>query len=328
MLYNVNPTSTHSLPYRHSRIRSNLLLTNPRHVPGIMSIYYLDIYYGSVRRCNLDGTGEEYLAENQDSPDGVQVDTRPDQGWVYWTSMGKKPTEVDGFLSRCRLDGSDRQVIVKVGATMTPKQLHLDREYNQLYWCDREGKAIYRCSLDGSNQQKLYESVELHKGEDDHCQHNVGIAIDYNNGYLYWSQKGPPKGGKGRILRAPLDRKPDAPSKFLEAEVVFDYLPEPIDLEIDEKSEFLFWTDRGDVPHGNTLNRWPIADIGKKSAAPGETAIAHRLHEGIGLVLDEKNRHVFAADILGSLYRFDWDGKNKKVILEDAGHLSGICLSD
>jgi hypothetical protein len=40
--------------------------------------------------------------------------------------------------------------------------------------------------------------------------------------------------------------------------VLFDQLPEPIDLELDRANRVLYWTDRGDPPRGNTVNRAPI----------------------------------------------------------------------
>jgi hypothetical protein len=39
--------------------------------------------------------------------------------------------------------------------------------------------------------------------------------------------------------------------------VLFGQLPEPIDLELDLKNRCLYWTDRGDPPRGNTVNRRP-----------------------------------------------------------------------
>ena len=44
-------------------------------------------------------------------------------------------------------------------------------------------------------------------------------------------------------------------------EVVFKDLPEPIDLEIDHATRILYWTDRGDPPNGNTVNRAPLDGI-------------------------------------------------------------------
>jgi hypothetical protein len=40
--------------------------------------------------------------------------------------------------------------------------------------------------------------------------------------------------------------------------VLLDKLPEPIDLELDPAKRALYWTDRRDPPHGNTVNRAAI----------------------------------------------------------------------
>src|SRR6476646_1422321 len=70
--------------------------------------------------------------------------------------------------------------------------------------------------------------------------------------------KGPSNGGRGKILRAAVD----IPAGHTAAdrgdiEVLFDGLPEPIDLDLDLDTRMLYWTDRGDPPLGNTVNRAP-----------------------------------------------------------------------
>ena len=62
--------------------------------------------------------------------------------------------------------------------------------------------------------------------------------------------------------------------------MLFDKLPEPIDVDLDLKNRCLYWTDRGDPPRGNTVNRTPI----DKKVVP-EIVIKH-LMEGIGIALD------------------------------------------
>lgn len=46
-----------------------------------------------------------------------------------------------------------------------------------------------------------------------------------------------------------------SPTRRSDVEVMFKDLPEPIDLEIDPHTRTLYWTDRGDPPHGNTVCR-------------------------------------------------------------------------
>src|SRR3979409_2421902 len=71
-------------------------------------------------------------------------------------------------------------------------------------------------------------------------------------------------------------------------EIFYDGLPEPIDLELDLKNRILYWTDRGDPPRGNTVNR---ASIDNKPVEP-EIVVTH-LMEGIGIRPAVHNDHSF-----------------------------------
>jgi hypothetical protein len=51
-------------------------------------------------------------------------------------------------------------------------------------------------------------------------------------------------------------------------EVLFDDLPERIDLELDMNNRVLYWTDRGDPPRGNTVNCARIEGEQKKFLTP------------------------------------------------------------
>ncbi|NAR19289.1 hypothetical protein [Acinetobacter haemolyticus] len=64
------------------------------------------------------------------------------------------------------------------------------------------------------------------------------IALDLENKYLYWTQKGSPDGGQGRIFRMGLEILVGQSAKNrTDLVLLLDELPEPIDLEIDEKSK-------------------------------------------------------------------------------------------
>ena len=43
---------------------------------------------------------------------------------------------------------------------------------------------------------------------------------------------------------------------------MIDKLPEPIGLTFDPLNQDLYWTDRGDVPWGNSINRYPTTLLG------------------------------------------------------------------
>jgi hypothetical protein len=121
-------------------------------------------------------------------------------------------------------------------------------------------------------------------------------------------------------LRAGLDiPKGETAVNRSDIEVFFDRLPEPIDLEIDLKNRILYWTDRGDPPRGNTVNR---ALIDAKPDAP-EIVVTH-LMEGIGIALDVPHDRMFVTDFAGSVYSARLDGTGERNFLYAQGNLTGI----
>ena len=82
-------------------------------------------------------------------------------------------------------------------------------------------------------------------------------------------------------------------------ELLYDNLPEPIDLDLDPVHQTLYWTDRGDPPRGNTVNRAPMNPEAENGKEP-EILFAH-LMEGIGLALDLKGGRMFITDLGGSV---------------------------
>ncbi|KAF7295212.1 3-hydroxyacyl-CoA dehydrogenase [Mycena indigotica] len=291
-------------------------------IAGKDHIVFLDIIKGEIRSLSIDGReGKTLVSGLRSLPDGVQIDTRPGKGHIYWTNMGTKAN--DGFLSRSNLDGSEITTIVAPGQTHTPKQLVLDVNGEHLYWADREGGRIQRCSLDGSNLETLYVSALTPEQHSDQRTWCVGIAIDTERRLLYWTQKGGSKGYKGRIFRAAYDQLAGGQPAI---EVLFDGLPEPIDLEL--HGSWLYWTDRGDPPFGNSLNRADVSAPFDQSRPPrgpsADLVIAERFHETIGLTIDDIGKKVYISDLLGSLWVTELDGSNKTAILTDAGNFSGI----
>jgi len=109
-------------------------------------------------------------------------------------------------------------------------------------------------------------------------------------------------------------------------ELIYDGLPEPIDLEIDHAKRILYWTDRGDPPLGNTVNRAPLDAAANGRPAP-EIIFTH-LMEGIGIALDRKGDRMFMTDLAGSVYSARLDGSKRSVILFAQGNLSGIACAD
>jgi hypothetical protein len=285
-------------------------------------IFFLDLGAGRVLSANPDGSDlQTLLIEGRKLPDGLAVDVAA--GHLYWTNMGN-PKADDGSIFRSDLDGRNLMTVIAPGGTFTPKQLQIDMPSGKLYWCDREGMRVMRANLDGSKIETL---IDTSRGDPspgaDPAKWCVGIAIDAVAGKLYWSQKGGDNAGEGSILRANLDTpRGQTPSNRTDIELLYENLPEPIDLDLDLGSRMLYWTDRGDPPRGNTVNRAPLDAPQAKRPEP-EIVFTH-LMEGIGLALDPKHGRMFITDFGGSVYSADLDGSDPKTLLIAEGNLTGI----
>ncbi|HTQ18372.1 3-hydroxyacyl-CoA dehydrogenase [Mycobacterium sp.] len=248
-------------------------------------------------------------------------------GHMYWTNMGN-PKANDGSIERADLDGQNRTTIVPPGGTFTPKQLQLEKKTRKLYWCDREGMRLMRANLDGSNIEVLSDTSQGDTPPGpDATKWCVGVAIDTDRGKVYWTQKGPDNAGKGRIFRAGVEI-PDGQtaSNRADIELLYDGLPEPIDLELDVNNRVMYWTDRGNPPRGNTVNRAPMDCA--TNARPAPEILFTQLMEGIGIALDLKGDRMFITDFGGDVFSARLDGSDKKVLLVAQGNLTGIAYAE
>ena len=288
-------------------------------------LFFLDLAEGRVLSVNPDGSDKRIIVEGGRLPDGIEIDV--DAGHIYWTNMGSLGRS-DGSIERIGLDGSGRTTIVPEGGTHTPKQLQLDLRNRRLYWCDREGMRVMRCNFDGSGIETLIStgSSELDRG--DQSRWCVGIAIDLDRGQIYWTQKGGDKAGRGRIFRAGIDiPSGESAASRSDIELLYGDLPEPIDLAIDHQTRTLYWTDRGDPPRGNTVNRAPLEPNQDGSRRAPEILLSH-LMEAIGIALDRKSKRMFVTDLAGTIYSAHLDGTSRSVLLVAQGNLSGIAYAE
>jgi DNA-binding beta-propeller fold protein YncE len=289
-------------------------------------LFFLDLGGGRVLSANPDGSDlKTIVTEGRKLPDGLVVDTAA--GHIYWTNMGSFKAN-DGSILRSDLDGRNMTTVIPPGGTFTPKQLQLDKKNGKLYWSDREGMRVMRANLDGTNVETL---VDTSQGDPrpgpDPTKWCVGIAVDADRGKFYWTQKGGDDAGQGRIFRTNIQiPNGQTSSTRRDIELLYDNLPEPIDLDLDLPNRMMYWTDRGDPPRGNTVNRAPM------DAAPGtckapEIVFSH-LMEGIGLALDLKGGRMFITDLTGTVYSANLDGSNKKTLVFAEGNLTGIAYAE
>src|SRR6516225_4236829 len=289
-------------------------------------LFFLDCGAGRVLLANPDGSDlKTIINEGRRLPDGLVVDVVA--GHIYWTNMGNLKQN-DGSILRSDLDGKNMITIVPPGGIFTPKQLQMDKKNRKLYWCDREGMRVMRSNLEGTEIETL---VDTSHGDPrpgpDQTKWCVGIAVDPEGGKFYWTQKGNDKAGQGRIFRANLEiPKGQTPGNRKDIEQLFENLPEPIDLDLDLSNRMMYWTDRGDPPRGNTVNRANM-DAALENRMEPEIVFNH-LMEGIGLALDLEAGRMFLTDSAGSVYSANLDGSNKKTLLFAEGNLTGIAYAE
>jgi hypothetical protein len=296
-------------------------ISNPQGDPRSARLFFLELSGGWIHSMNPDGSDRRTIVTKCHNPDGIAVDV--EAGHIYWTNMGD-PSRDEGSIERADLDGANRTIIIPQGITFTPKQIHFEKQSGKLYWSDREGMRVMRANLDGSGVETLVETGRGDQDRRDQTRWCVGTTVDPERGKFYWTQKGPDNAGLGRIARANIDiAAGESPENRSDVEVLLDGLPEPIDLELDPRNRYLYWTDRGDPPRGNSVNRMPIDDAG---AAP-EILITH-LMEGIGIALDVPGNRMFVTDLAGSAYSADLDGSNVRNFLYAHGNLTGIAYAE
>src|SRR5205814_2126414 len=180
----------------------------------------------------------------------------------------------------------------------------------RLFVLEASGNRVLSLNPDGSDRKVIVTE----------CRLPDGIAVDVERGHFYWTQKGPEKGGLGRLLRANIEiPKGENAVNRTDIEVLYDGLPEPIDLELDLKTRLLYWTDRGDPPRGNTVNRAPMD--AESETRPAPKILYQHLMEGIGIAIDFKGGRMFITDLAGSVYSARLDGSEKRTLLAAQGNL-------
>jgi hypothetical protein len=255
---------------------------------------------GKILRLNLATQKLTPVVMGQNLPDGIDISLARQR--LFWTNMGRCTAARDGSVWAAEMDGSGIRCLIQPGEVHTPKQISAIESRQQLYFCDREGMGLHRCDYDGSNhvclvQRRVEPGMSL---LDQMLLWCVGIAVDDDRGLMYSTQKGPSKGGRGRIFVAGLEIPPGGTAENRsDSRLLFDNLPEPIDIEIDASTRILYWTDRDEHPMGCALYR---AYVRGESIDLQKVSLARHFHEPIGLKLDKVDNIVYVADLGGSLY--------------------------
>ena len=295
---------------------------------GPQTLYFLGA--GKVFTLSPEGGTPKVLVDQtvggkaQGLNDGIAIDAAHNA--IYWTNMGKA-AEDDGTVTRANLDGTNRYVVVEPGGAFTPKQIKLDLKHGKMYWADREGMAIRRANLDGSNIELVAAIGDPVRQKGEQQLWCVGVALDIERGQIYWTQKGGDNAGMGMIRRATMEvpRGESAYSRH-DIETLFARLPEPIDLDLDLKTRQMYWSDRGD----NTISRAPMD--GPRDYDPAKRTdrqiLVRGLKEAIGIALDLKHNRMAYTSLGGEVGMAKLDGSGAHMLATDVGVLTGIAWSE
>jgi hypothetical protein len=203
-----------------------------------------------------------------------------------------------------------------------------DLRDGKLYWSDREGMRVLRSDLGGSDVETLVETgqrVEGQRGDPkDYC---VGIALDLAHNEMYWTQRGD-RSNDGSIRRASMNiPNGEDPAHRTDIQVLFDQMPEPVDLALDLKTRTMYWTsDGGTGPGADTVSRAPMDPLAGYDPArrKDEQILVSGLRGGIGISLDLAHARMFFTDLGGNVYSANLDGSDEKTLLSEMGGLTGI----
>ncbi len=160
-------------------------------------MYWIGTSPSAYRRANLDGSGvEDILLFSQDAPWSLDLDHV--RGKVYW--VRSNPSRIQ----RASLDGTAVEDVISAEWLGVPYAYFgptaLDAPGAKMYWVGNifsSGDKIRRSSLDGNNTEVV---VHPPYGVEP-IGHVDEIAVDTQNGHIYWGQSSGPRA----VRRANLD---------------------------------------------------------------------------------------------------------------------------
>jgi len=197
--------------------------------PSLGQIFWSDLKTNTIRRANLDGTGEAVLLSGLSesvvddagrfaSLTDVAVDASG--GKLYWGNVS------EGAIQRANLDGSGLETIVT--GLSGPAGIDLDLSNGTIYWTDlsdvASDRAIQRANLDGTGVEEVLSGLSLPQD----------VAVDPAAGHVYWTAP-----DDGAIRRANLDGS--------SVTDVLTGLNAPGGLALDASGGKLYWGSIGDI---------------------------------------------------------------------------------
>ena len=125
---------------------------------------------GSIRRANLDGSGDQKLVDLTEGRSGFEIDTVGRK--LYWSDVVDRDSYVYG-IHRSELDGTGQETVVG-NLNGAAEGVAIDLVEKKLYWKRHDG--VYRADLDGSGTVRVTRIVD---------QWWEQITVDGSTGKIY-----------------------------------------------------------------------------------------------------------------------------------------------
>ena len=204
-------------------------------------MYWTDWSTANIHRANLDGSSIEALITGLGAPFDIALDL--DGGKIYWTDTGTDDRGTAN-IQRANLDGSNIRPLITGVVSLG---IALDVDGGKIYWTgmgiddpgtDKVSGGVYSANLDGSNIETLVTGLGF----------PLDIALDLDEGKIYWTDAGTDSRDTANIQRVNLD------GSNIEALITGLEAPAGIALDVDEGK--IYWTDTGtDAPGTGNIQR-------------------------------------------------------------------------
>ncbi len=188
-------------------------------------IYWSSQIFNRVYKLNLSDLEDNSILISGDilNPRTIRID--PDENLMLIAAAS-----YDEYIFSANLDSGNGITALAKTVVYIPSRIEVDTVNEKLYWINQKSSFIndrranlMRSDLDGANIENLIENPEIERP--------FGLAIDVENGNLYWTEVSSEK-----IMRSNLDGE--------EIEEILTTEGSIADMAIDRERDVLFWVDR------------------------------------------------------------------------------------
>lgn len=168
---------------------------------------------GTLQQANIDGSSVTNFVTGMDDPVALTIDVSNND--LLWLD---DPSLEPAYIGRIGTDGANQEIIIEELGGF--ENFSLNETEQSLYWIDQSSSDIFKANLDGSQLERVVETVT---GSD--------FAFDFGNQRIYWTEN-------DAIRRANFDGT-------TVQDLVTSNVDEPDFLVLDVAANKMYWVDGG-----------------------------------------------------------------------------------